>query len=353
MACSKRKTTSEMIYNDRLLVVSGGGARGAWGAGFAKFLTNKNGGTYKVGIGTSTGSLMMPFVLTGRFEQLHTAYTTVEQDDVFTVNPFTEKGNLNGAAIERAITLHDTFGDSTNLKTLIRKHLTPAIVEEIRNNPQLDFGIQVVDFKTATKATKFFKQIADYDSLVEWIWASSNQPLLMSYTLTNGGFYVDGGVCDTIPVIQGIDYAVTHNIKAIDVIVNEPNVPLIQNNFVPKNVFNGLLRLVEIWRSVVSADDAVIGMLAAHSQIHNVAEGLELTMHYFPRNLSSGLPSEDLLFDPQKMQEFWRIGEEGKSDSPVAFTNANEKLILDIDFLKTFLKKVNNTETMRLSSIPY
>src|SRR5271163_4395409 len=69
----------------RILVISGGGARGAWGAGLSSYLCSPAGGnrTYKFAIGTSTGSLMGPLVLLKEFDKLHTAYTTVEQNSIF------------------------------------------------------------------------------------------------------------------------------------------------------------------------------------------------------------------------------------------------------------------------------
>ena len=67
-------TNGQLRYNDRLLVISGGGSRGAWGAGFAKKLT-QDFGVYKVGFGTSTGSLMLPLIITNHFDKLKEAYT--------------------------------------------------------------------------------------------------------------------------------------------------------------------------------------------------------------------------------------------------------------------------------------
>jgi predicted acylesterase/phospholipase RssA len=79
--------------NNRILVVSGGGARGAWGAGFAKKLSDSF-GVYNVAFGTSTGSLMNPLIVLGEFDRLQKAYTTVTQEKIFDLNPFKESGEL-------------------------------------------------------------------------------------------------------------------------------------------------------------------------------------------------------------------------------------------------------------------
>ncbi len=72
--------------NDRIAVISGGGAYGAWGAGLSERLYNirlnnrkqfgdnpsvcKNCGDYRIVIGTSTGSLMAPLILVNRYADL-------------------------------------------------------------------------------------------------------------------------------------------------------------------------------------------------------------------------------------------------------------------------------------------
>ena len=65
----------------RLLVVSGGGARGAWGVGVLSELIKRQGG-YKAVFGTSTGSLMAPMILLQDMDILDTAYTHVTQDSI-------------------------------------------------------------------------------------------------------------------------------------------------------------------------------------------------------------------------------------------------------------------------------
>jgi len=66
----------------RLLVVSGGGARGAWGEGLSLYLDSQ-GNRYAMAVGTSTGALMAPLILLREHEKLITAYTSVKQGDIF------------------------------------------------------------------------------------------------------------------------------------------------------------------------------------------------------------------------------------------------------------------------------
>lgn len=68
---------------NRLLVVSGGGARGAWGVGLANYL-DSTGKRYAHVVGTSTGSLMAPLILLRKFSELNRAYTTTTQEKFLT-----------------------------------------------------------------------------------------------------------------------------------------------------------------------------------------------------------------------------------------------------------------------------
>jgi predicted acylesterase/phospholipase RssA len=44
----------------KALVISGGGAKGAWAGGFVEYLARKAGMSWDVLIGSSTGSLLVP-----------------------------------------------------------------------------------------------------------------------------------------------------------------------------------------------------------------------------------------------------------------------------------------------------
>ena len=53
---------------NRVLVISGGGARGAWGGGVAKQFVIDSGRHYKCIVGTSSGSLLAPLVAMENFK---------------------------------------------------------------------------------------------------------------------------------------------------------------------------------------------------------------------------------------------------------------------------------------------
>ena len=61
---------------------------GAWGGGVAESLHTKKNFNYDLAIGTSTGSLLVPFVITKNFEKAKESFTGVTQKSIFNVNPF-------------------------------------------------------------------------------------------------------------------------------------------------------------------------------------------------------------------------------------------------------------------------
>ena len=61
---------------------------------------------------------------------------------------------------------------------------------------------------------------AGYDAFCHWVRASANEPLYMSYVPINDTNYVDGGVREVIPIQDGLEYALDHDIDVVDVIIN-------------------------------------------------------------------------------------------------------------------------------------
>jgi len=331
-------------YNDRILVVGGGGARGAWGAGFAKYLDSIHGG-YKIVYGTSTGSLMAPLIVLGKFDKLKEAYTSVTQSDIFSKNPFkmtAQKQKLRGFNfIKRAIVKKKTIGESDNLLSLIYQFLDSADYSKIHESKDsLEVGVSVVDFKTGKFDLKTSRNY-NHQEFATWMWASSNQPLFMSYTEIDSSYYVDGGVRQTIPLEVAVKYALENKIEAIDVIINKPINPILDTSYAPKSIFTGLTRLIEIWQEQIIKDNLIIGkLLAAIGRTDNVSRsgpqaGLEINYYYFPLDLYYDYKNE-LVFDKEKMKTLWAAGEKGIRDKPKGIRGEEKPLRISLDALKLY-----------------
>jgi predicted acylesterase/phospholipase RssA len=100
------------------LILSSGGADGAFGAGVLAGLTEAGKRPeYSVVTGVSTGALMSPFVFAGqRYDDaLRKAYTTVSSADIF------EAGQSTG----------ESFVDTWPLRDFIAKQMTPELIADI------------------------------------------------------------------------------------------------------------------------------------------------------------------------------------------------------------------------------
>ncbi|HEY0661261.1 MAG TPA: patatin-like phospholipase family protein [Lysobacter sp.] len=105
------------------LALSGGGAYGAFGAGFLKgWSATGTRPQFKIVTGVSTGALMAPFAFLGPGHDavLYRVYTTTTRDDVFT------SGSPIGALLRR-----DALAHSTPLATLIERNVDAAVLRAV------------------------------------------------------------------------------------------------------------------------------------------------------------------------------------------------------------------------------
>lgn len=323
---------------NRLLVVSGGGARGAWGVGLANYL-DSTGKRYAHVVGTSTGSLMAPLILLRKFSELNRAYTTTTQEKIFNVNPFKADGSIR--LLNALFRINKpSLGTTDNLKTLIRTFIPPADYARIRANGQgLDFTVSLVNFRTLEPAYQSASQNADYEQMVNWIWASANEPVFMSpYRKTNADgtedFWVDGGVRNPIPIRQGLQIALDKGYAQIDVIVNSPLSADEPTATWPDNhpsLFKSLTRTLNTYGSGTREMNITIGRLLtrlanvqpnaelASSTPQPVAAlsepALTLTFYFMPDELYKLIPNE-LNFDPATMTTLLNAGKQGQYVTP-------------------------------------
>ena len=105
------------------LALSGGGANGAFGAGFLNGWTKT--GTrpvFKIVTGVSTGALMAPFAFLGPEydDALREFYTTTASRNIFTM-----------LSILPQLLGGESFADTGPLRTLIEQHVTPEFLRQI------------------------------------------------------------------------------------------------------------------------------------------------------------------------------------------------------------------------------
>ena len=194
-----------MSYNKKALVISGGGSKGAFAGGVAQYLMEENKRDYDIFIGTSTGSLMVSHLAIGKIEELKNIYTNVNQQTIFSNNPFIIKRRHgeNVIAINHLNTLWNllngrkTFGESKNLRKLIKKYVTEELFLKIIKN-ETEVVVTVSNLSTNEVEYKTLRECT-YNDFCDWIWASCNYIPFMSLLEKNGCQYADGGFGCLVP----------------------------------------------------------------------------------------------------------------------------------------------------------
>ncbi len=280
-------------------MISGGGSKGAFAGGVAQYLLQERKKKYDLFLGTSTGSLMVSHLALGDVEGLRDLYTSVNQRSIFSNNPFvvrTKKGHkivkinhLN--VIWNFIMGRKTFGESKNLRKLIRKKITKENFIKIKESHK-DVIITVSNITSNQVEYKSIKD-CNYDDFCNWIWASGNYVPFMSLLVKNGQHYADGGLGCLVPIRE----AINRGAKEVDVIILETETTQV-NRIPAKNPFSVLMNAYDFMMDQVEKHNITIGKLAAKQ--HNV----KLNFYYTPTVLTTN----SLVFDKKLMAKWWQQG---------------------------------------------
>lgn len=283
----------------KALVISGGGSKGAFAGGVAEYLIKKQHKSYDLFIGTSTGSLLISHLALGKTDALKKIYTNVDQRSIFNNNPFFIK-KIHGEKVVTINHMHvlwnfirkkKTFGESNNLRKLIRKNFSKEDFEELY---KLEKEV-VVTVSNLTLNTIEYKSIYDfsYDEFCDWIWASCNYVPFMSLYEKNNFQYADGGFGSLVPIREAINRGATE----VDVIILDTEVSH-YNNLPIKNPFSLISSLFEFVLGNVEKHNVTIGKLAAKNK------NVKLNLYYTPTVLTMN----SLIFDKEKMTLWWKQG---------------------------------------------
>lgn len=295
-------TTQNLCYSqdeidkDRTLIISGGGARVCWGAGFAKGLI-ESGHNYETVGGTSAGALIMSSVILNQFEELETLFNSITNKSVYNVNPIKRNGRIRVfRSISRTLFGKPSIGESKNLRKLIGEIFTKKDYESILSQNKTIFCI-TTSLNTSKKSMKSINS-SSYSDMLDWIWASASVPVLMAPVKKEGQSWVDGGVIDNVP----IDGAAIKGAKAIDVISLFPEEPDGWESSDSLTAIAG--RTLEILVNSSSKSDITEGIL-----LSEIKEGTELNIYYMPKEDADFL-SNLFSFESEILSEGYKRGYE-------------------------------------------
>ena len=283
----------------RALVISGGGSKGAFAGGVAQFLIQETGKTYDLFVGTSTGSLLISHLALGKLEKIKEIYSNVNQDSIFSNCPFVikKKYGVDEISINHWNVIKNfakgrrTFGESENLRKLIRESLTVEEFQELKNGPNnvvvtvSNLSLNQVEYKSINDCT--------YDEYCDWIWISANYTPFMSLVRKNGCEYADGGLGSIVPIEEAIRRGATE----VDVVVLHTEVNYM-NRMPSRNPFELLTTMLSFILDRIENQNIRIGKLVANQK------NAIINLYYTPTILTTN----SLIFDKDKMTLWWKRG---------------------------------------------
>ncbi|MFH6769449.1 patatin-like phospholipase family protein [Gaetbulibacter aquiaggeris] len=281
------------------LVISGGGSKGAFAGGVAQYLIQELKRDYQLYIGTSTGSLLVSHLALNNIEKIKNVYTNVNNNSIFSVCPFVikKKYGVQNIGINHINVLINflrgskTFGESHNLKKLIKNTLIEEEFEFLKNS-DMDIVVTVSNISVNQVEYKSLKEFS-YEEFVDWIWISCNYTPFMSLVKKNGCEYADGGLGNMVPIEEAISRGATE----VDAIILQTEIT--QFNRMPsKNAFSLLTNMFAFMLDRIESQNIKIGKYVA---THNNAI---INFYYAPIVLTTN----SLIFEKDKMTKWWLSG---------------------------------------------
>ena len=283
----------------RALVISGGGSKGAFAGGVAQFLIQEAKRDYDLFVGTSTGSLLISHLALNKLDKIKDIYSNVNQDSIFNNCPFIikKKHGVETIAINHWNVLRNflkgkkTFGESENLRKLIRNSITIEEFNELKAS-KMDVVVTVsnlslnqVEYKSINDCT--------YDEFCDWIWISSNYTPFMSLAKRNGCEYADGGLGTLVP----IEEALLRGATEVDVVVLHTEVNHL-NRLSSKNPFDLITTIFGFMLDRIENQNIRIGKLVANQK------DAIINFYYTPTVLTTN----SLIFNKERMTLWWKRG---------------------------------------------
>lgn len=283
----------------RALVISGGGSKGAFAGGVAQYLLEEQHRNYDLFIGTSTGSLLVSHLALNEVDKVQDVFTNVSQNSIFSTCPFIikKKKGIETIGINHFNVLlniikgRKTFGESNNLKDLIRKTLSRTEFETLKKGKK-DIVVTVSNLSLNKVEYKSLRDFS-YDEFCDWIWISCNYTPFMSLVTKGGCEYADGGLGSMVPIEEAIKRGAT----VVDAIILRTEIT--QLNRMPSlNAFSLLTNMFAFMLDRIEHQNIKIGKFVASNQ-----EAI-INFYYTPTVLTTNA----LIFNKEKMTKWWQSG---------------------------------------------
>jgi len=180
------------------LILTGGGAKGAYEAGALAAFTERR-LPIRLVAGSSAGALSAAMVVAGRADRLESTWRTLKREQVYALRtPVFFAGLLPGWLTLRALGGARSLLDPQPLRELITASVE---LERIRTSP---ISLLVTATDLARRQTRAFD---NRTVTVEVLVASAAVPGLFPAVPVDGALLVDGGLTGRAPVLEALDAA--------------------------------------------------------------------------------------------------------------------------------------------------
>lgn len=289
----------------KVLVTSGGGAKGAFSVGVLRYLKDeRNIQKFDLISGTSTGALIASLAGVGKIDELVNVYLNTNNADILTPQ------NLINSLTQKKPYIYDT----EPLFRQIDQHVDANTYRDIMNSAttlclnaiSLQSGkLTVFTTKDILPSNSYFiRKIDSREMMIKALLASSNQAVFMNPIKIGNEDYVDGGNREVIPtraVVSNLDGDDDHEIYVLS---NNPNELVTMNkNF--DNLLDVLMRAIMMFVQEVREND--LELLAKFKIVSNG----NIKVFYIcpPAELDKEFPT-GLRFDPGLMMQWMAKGRE-------------------------------------------
>jgi hypothetical protein len=187
-AVAKRLAQKGLARPLQVLVLSGGGANGAWGAGFlGGWAADGSRPEFDVVTGVSTGGLLATGSFVGDDAMLAQAFTTITDSDV------------KGKRFFLTIPFSDSVYKSAPLQKLIARFITNTMIDAVAAEADKHRKLYVASTDLDTGKLHIWDltaiaQARDYDFYRTALLASASAPMIFPPVNIEGTLHADGGV---------------------------------------------------------------------------------------------------------------------------------------------------------------
>lgn len=233
------------------LVISGGGAKGAFAVGVLKYIHSKyrKTGWFAITGGTSTGALISPMAAlmaaldpmgSQALETLRQLYTTVGTPDI-----------LKKKKIFKVVKHPDSLYESDPLNNLLHRHFRREWFEWLQKRKAPKCYVVYTNFQTGQKVTASPRDKGmTWQRFIQAMLASASVPVVMEATMINKDVCYDGGVRDLLPFGKAIEMGAE---TIVPIFLDPEKFTETRNNF--KRMDKILLRTLDIMKDETGRND--------------------------------------------------------------------------------------------------